>query len=126
LAWAPFPLGSNRAWSWSLLSMLVVLCWVLWCASVWSRPQAIARFAQGIRIPMVLGALALLWGIVQALPIVPASWTHPVWQLASSVLGAPARGTISLDPWHTGTEVMKLATYGMTLLLVREFARRAE
>lgn len=75
---------------------------------------------------MALGALALLWGIVQALPIVPASWTHPVWQLADSVLGAKTSGTISLDPWRTGTEVMKLATYGMALLLVREFASRSE
>jgi O-antigen ligase len=126
LAWAPFPLGSNRAWSWSLLCVLVMLCWFLWCASVWSRPQAMARLADGIRIPLLLGGFALLWGIVQALPIVPESWTHPVWQMAGSVLGTHPAGTISLDPWRTGTEVMKLATYGMALLLVREFARRAE
>ncbi len=125
LAWAPFPLGSNRPWSWSLLSLLVMLCWFLWCAGAWSKP-ALAAPARAIRIPLVLGALALVWGVVQMLPVVPASWTHPVWDMAGSVLGTHPAGTISLDPWRTGTEVMKLATYGMALLLVREFASRAE
>jgi O-antigen ligase len=126
LEWAPFPLGSNRPWSWSLLSLLVTICWLLWCASVWSNPHSAVRLARGIRIPFLLGGLALLWGLVQILPGVPETWAHPVWQMAGSVLSAHPAGTISLNPWSTVTELMKLATYGMALWLMRVFAARTE
>ncbi len=126
LAWAPFPLGSNRAWSWSLLCILIAVCWAIWVGEVWSDPYGIRRTARGLTWPFALGALALFWGVIQILPGVPETWTHPVWQLAGSVLGTHPGGTISLDPWRTATEVMKLASYAMALWLVRVFASRSE
>lgn len=126
LAWAPFPLGSNRAWSWSLLCLLIALCWALWCASVWANPLSAVRYARRLAGPFLLGALALVWAIVQIVPFVPAAWSHPVWQLANEILGTRTGAAISLDPWRTGTEAMKLAAYGMALWLARIFATRPE
>jgi O-antigen ligase len=126
LAWAPFPLGSNRPWSWSLLCLVISVCWLLWCASAWVRSGATANHARGVFIPIFFATLALGWGAIQILPFVPQSWVHPVWQLADSVLGAPARGTISMAPWRTETELMKLGTYAMVAWLAYIFASRAD
>jgi len=127
LAWAPFPLGSNRPWSWSLLAMLVALAWALWAASVWHAPLApLRRYARDLRGPLTLGGLALVWGLVQIAPFVPESWSHPLWQVAGQVLGRHPAATISLNPWRTGTELMKLAAYAMTLWLARVYASRSE
>ena len=126
LAWAPFPLGSNRPWAWSLLCLLVALSWLFWLISVWTTPLAIGRAAQGLVGPIMLGLAALSWGLLQVLPIVPSGWTHPVWQLAQGVLGRPIGATISLDGWHSGTELMKLSTYAMAAWLARVYAQRSD
>jgi O-antigen ligase len=49
-----------------------------------------------------------------------------VWKLANNVLGTHASGTISLEPWRTVTEIMKLTTYAMAAWLARVFANRIE
>ncbi len=126
LAWAPFPFGSNRPWSWSLLSLLVAVCWLLWLGSVWSNPPAVRGLASGLAWPFALAGLALLWGVLQVVPLVPQAWTHPVWQLADGVLGTHAPAVVSLDPWRSETELMKLGTYVMAAWLARVFAARAE
>ncbi|MDE3116889.1 MAG: O-antigen ligase family protein, partial [Pseudomonadota bacterium] len=84
------------------------------------------RLATGLGVPLALGGLALLWGVVQIIPYVPQSWSHPVWQMAAAVLGTHPAATISLNPWRSGTELMKLATYAMALWLARIFANRSE
>jgi O-antigen ligase len=66
---------------------------------------------------------ALAWGVVQIIPGVPASWAHPVWTLAASALHQKFSGTISLDPWRTETELMKLGTYAMAAWLFYSLAR---
>jgi O-antigen ligase len=117
LAWAPFPLGSNRPWSWSLLSLLVAACWVLWAVSRMLAPRAGPGPIRFLMPPLLLLGAALLWGVIQLLPFVPQGWAHPVWQIASDALGQPAGQRISIDPWRTVTELMKLTTYIMAGVL---------
>lgn len=124
LALAPYPLGSNRPWSWSLLSLLIALCWLLWSVSVWRESQSVSALTRGFAGPLVLAGLALIWGGVQILPFVPHAWEHPLWRMASGVLGTKMAGTISVAPWHTATELMKLATYAMAAWLARSFCGR--
>lgn len=126
LAWAPFPLGSNRPWSWSVLCLLISVCWLMWCASIWGQPRSATRSSRGLVGPIVLAGLALVWGIIQILPDVPQSWTHPVWQLADGVLDAHDHGTISMAPWRSETELMKLGTYAMAAWLARVHTSRTE
>src|SRR5271156_6799950 len=119
LAWAPFPLGSNRPWAWSLLSLLIASSWLLWSVSAWQRPDTTRGLAHGLLIPWILALLALAWGVVQVLPIVPQAWVHPAWGMAAQALGKPLDGVISLSPWRTVTEVMKLGSYLMVAWLAR-------
>src|SRR5882672_1607519 len=75
LAWAPFPLGSNRPWSWSLLTVLVSAIWLVWVLSVWSAPEKL-RPLRRLSGPLVLGALTMAWALIQTSTLVPASWVH--------------------------------------------------
>ncbi len=56
----------------------------------------------------------------------PQAWTHPVWQLAGNVLGTHTNAVISLNPWRSETELMKLLTYAMAAWLARVFASRPD
>jgi O-antigen ligase len=125
LAWVPFPLGSNRPWSWSLLVLAVALCWVFWSLSVWIQPDAL-RFLRRLKVPLMLAGLVLIWGFIQALSWVPLSWTHPAWQLAAEELDRPLTGSISISPWRTLTEVMKLGTYVVAAALAFMLSQRRE
>ncbi len=126
VAWAPFPLGSNRPWAWTLLVLGVVAAAFLWIAAKWKQPgKALAQF-QPLAGPIALGSLALVWGLVQTAPWVPLSWAHPVWPIAANALGHPLPATISINPWRTGSELMKLAAYGVVVLLTAQLVRRAE
>lgn len=126
LAWAPFPLGSNRPWSWSLLVILIAACWLLWAVSVWRAPEAEWRYVKPLLPALILAGAALCWAAVQILPVVPEDWSHPVWAMASGALGHPLPAAISIDPWRTATESMKLAAYIAACWLAYALSRRSE
>jgi len=111
LCWAPFPLGSNRDWSWSLLTLLVSLSWIPWALWAWPAPEACWRNLKRLRVPLCLAGLTLAWATIQALPIVPSGWVHPIWPITGGLLQHPIAGTISLNPWRTLSQVTKLTTY---------------
>src|SRR4029077_13323410 len=125
LAWAPFPLGSNRQWSWSLLTALVAVTWIVWGPSVWSAPQKLRPLRRFV-VPLVLSFLTLAWALIQASTLVPSAWVHPVWQLGADLLQRPVQGSISMDRWRTLTEAMKLATYVAAGVLAFMMAQRSE
>lgn len=124
LAWAPFPLGSNRPWSWSLLALLVSLCWGLWLLSVWDKSDEVMPHLRRIIIPVMLGLTAVCWGWIQTLTYVPVDWAHPVWLANSEALEIEHPGAVSVDPWRTLTAVMKILTYGAAFWLVYVMAAR--
>ena len=124
LAWAPFPLGSNRAWSWNLLIVLIALCWLLWGALHWRQKGMSGLFPRRYPAPCVLGACAIFWAVFQALPIVPQNWTHPIWSVAGSGLHTIIPAAVSINPWRTLGEALKLGAYGMALWLSYLMAQR--
>ena len=118
---SPIPLASNRDWSWSLLAFLtaaLVLAWLL--AALLSR----RRLFTGLHplIPLLF-LLALAWAWLQAQPWMPDGWKHPVWELASSALGTPLPGAISVAPEDNYTALMRLLTYGLVFFLAFQLAR---
>jgi O-antigen ligase len=124
LAWAPFPLGSNREWSWNLLIAMVALCWLVWGA-LHQREKALSwLFVRNYPVPCVLAVCAVLWAVFQALPLAPQQWVHPIWKLAGSTLHTAIPATISINPWRTLGEALKLGTYGMALWLSYLMAQR--
>jgi len=125
LAWAPFPLGSNRPWSWSLLALLVAACWLLWLFS--GEPHRLsARVWRRLAVPALLALAALLWALIQTLPGLAAPATEFVWREAAALLDPGLAPHMTLDPWRSMTEIMKLGMYAMTAFLAFAFTRQPE
>src|ERR1700680_4105331 len=73
-----------------------------------------------------IASLALLWGVVQVVPFVPASSAHLIWTMSANALGHPLSGTISLNPWESGTALMKIVACAMTTWLACVMTQKAE
>lgn len=126
LAWAPFPLGGAIAWAAGLQEILIALCCLLWVISVVGNPNEDWRSVRVIAVPGILVVFALGWACVQIIPGVPASWIHPLWSMTSQSLGVPVDGTISINPWRTESEILKLSSYVMAFWLVFRLGRKPE
>ncbi len=126
LAWAPFPLGSAVSWGASVLQIMIGISWVLWAVSIALRRDRIELF-QAIRknrVPSLLVALVLLWIFLQTVPL---GWSaHPIWKMTSDLLNRPVAGTISIDPWRTTTQLLKLIFEVAAFWLSLCFASRAD
>jgi len=121
---APLPLGANRLWSWSALSLLVAALGVAWGV------QRLRGGAHGglplrrLALPAALFLAAAGWGILQCVPIFPESWVYPVWHEAGTALGRHLSGVISGDPEKSVDTVMRLLTYGVVFTLATQLGRR--
>jgi O-antigen ligase len=131
VALMPLPFGSNRAWSWSLAGVVVgllLLLHALWTAA--SRGRALRVAAGRIVIPLLIAAPAILWAVVQILPLPPAlagRLADPVWAKAGAALGVELAPRISSDPAATVTSLMRLATelgiFALAVMLLRSRRR---
>jgi len=126
LAWTPFPLGSNREWSWSLLTILVAVCWLPWVIWACNTLDTQWNNLKRVGIPLILAGLALVWAIIQASPIVPPNWVHPIWPATADLLHRAIPGVISLNSWRTIGEVTKLSTYIAVTWMVFSLTRNAD
>ena len=127
LAWSPFPLGGAISWGAGLQEILVALCWISWVAySATRRGGSDRSGSRAVIVPLALAVVVLIWACVQMLPGVPSSWIHPAWSMASDAIGRPVRGAISLNPWRTEAEILKLASYVMACWLAFRLARHHE
>ena len=111
LAWMQFPLGSNRPWSWSLLVLLTALVWVVWLPSAFLNIDAVWRDARRILVPGLMMIAVLAWAAIQSAPWTPASMHNGVWQILPAIVHHPVAGAVSVNPFETLTETMKLASY---------------
>lgn len=123
IIWAPFPLGSNREWSWSILTILTACCWLLW--SIWACVSSRSQFEnlRKLTLPLIAVVLCLVWAVIQVLPIVPKDWSHPLWPVTGNLLSLRLAGKISLNVWRTEQEIIKLATYIATAWIAFTLAR---
>jgi O-antigen ligase len=126
LAWAPFPLGGAISWGAGLQEMLIAVCWLSWTISIHGRRWEDWSEFRPVLVPLALGLIVLCWAGVQMLPITPASWAHPIWALASDTLGQNVPAVISLNPWRTETELLKLGSYIAACWLAFSLARRSD
>ena len=126
LAWAPFPLGSNRPWSWCLLSCLVCVVWIVWWAGTYSRPLVFWTILARFKLPIFLVLCCIAWAAMQTLPLMPHAWIHPIWQLAEAALKRPLSGSISINAWRTAGEAMKLGTYVLIAALSLAMCQRGD
>ncbi len=122
LAWAPFPLGSAPSWATGIVEFWVAGCWIIW---ILANGNDLAVLLPTRRVMWLASALyvgALTWAVIQTNPILPGL-AHPLWQMTSKLLGRQLSPVISIDPWRTWGEILKLSTYGAVVLLVYSMAR---
>ena len=103
---APLPLGSNREWSWSLAALVAALLTLAWLLSRLA-PSARVNGHLPLFIP-ALFAVTCAWIVLQAVSWTPASWHHPLWQLASENLRVNLPGRVTLSVEDTLTATMRL------------------
>ncbi len=113
LVWAPWPLGSNRPWAWSVLEVWVFLCAALWVIA-WMRRDvhSLGVLPQAWPALAILGAwlayLALYW-----MPLPPG-----LLRALSPEAAALGARTISIDPNASFVFWLKSCAYALAFALV--------
>lgn len=123
IAWAPFPLASNRPWSWSFLSLAVGGLLVFWSVAVILRPELMRLSWRRCLSVGALFAAVACWAFIQTLGITPNALHDPMWSAASDTLGRTIPGTISADPSASIGGLMRLMAYGGVFWLAAQYAR---
>jgi O-antigen ligase len=130
IAWVQFPLGSARPWAWSLLVLLVATNWLVWLPSGLEDMQTTAAAFRRTAIPAIAFAFVLVWAWLQSASWMPSHLHHSMWQVPRDALGRNTPGAISLSPYDTLTEMMKLLSYcaigwlALVLAIKHQNARR--
>ena len=123
---APLPLASARPWSWGLMATFVGLLLVAWGVKTWRDEAAPAVGLRRTWFILFVFGLAAGWGVAQMLPLTPPTWHHPLWTDAVSALGVPVTGAVSVDPFETGTALLRLLTYAGIFWLSLQYCRSAK
>ena len=128
LVWAPIPLGSNRAWAWSLLEVAA-----FGVAAIWLGCYAAGRVAttEPFRRAKWFFVLLGLWFLYQAIFILPMplDWiaflsptTAHLHGLVEAVSAEPSLKTLSLDPHMSRASLFKsllyIVSFALTLLVI--------
>lgn len=130
VAWVQFPLGSARPWAWSLLVLLVAVNWLVWLPSGLYDQRTTAAALRRVAIPAVIFAAVLIWASLQTVGWMPQKLLHEIWEVPHDALGRNVPGAISLSPYDTATEAMKLLAYcavgwlALVLAMKHENAKR--
>lgn len=122
LAWAPFPLGGAIAWASGLQEALIAVSFILWAACN-EDIRLKGGLLRSITVPLALSMLVLLWGFIQCLSFSSQAWSHPIWGMTKMAIHAPSRGTISINPWASEAELVKLSSYVCASILAFRMAR---
>jgi hypothetical protein len=125
LAWVPFWLGSNRPIPWGINAVLFSGLAALYELSLLLRGAARPVPLRNLWLSAVLFVLAVTWAFIQNVTWAPAAGQHPIWQLASEVLGHPVPGSISVDRDLTAIALLRLMTAASTFWLALQLCRDA-
>jgi O-antigen ligase len=121
IAWAPFPLGSNRVWAWSLLEVWSYLLALIWVVSyLCGRVNFTPAFKRARPVIYILLAwLGWIWLQIIPLPETCVAWLSPraAWLHAMSP-APPGWITLSVDPYATWSGLLKSITYVLIFCLV--------
>ncbi len=110
LSWAPFWLGGFRPIPWGINSILFPGLVIAYEISLLVRGKAHPYGLRQLAIPAGLFLAVVVWIVLQMSSYAPVSLVHPVWTMASEVLGRPLDGAISVNPSQTALELTRLLT----------------
>jgi O-antigen ligase len=126
LAAMPLPFGSARPWAWSLAAIVTGLALLSYGFGLLFGEVEQAVPLRRMRGPLLPLLLAVLWAFVQMTPLAGSELSHPLWAAAAELLGRPVSGLISVDPYATGTAVMRLFLYVAIFFMAVQLCRTAE
>jgi len=118
---SPIPVGSNRAWSWSLCALVISVLTLVWIGNIVWNKQTVSHSLPSF-IP-VLFLIPCIWSVFQVSNLVPDMWSHPLWGVAVDSLGVPIQPTISITPDDGLVALMRLMSYGLVFFLFFQFCR---
>jgi O-antigen ligase len=126
LAAMPLPFGSARPWAWSLAALLIGLALLAYALGILFAEVRLAVPLRRLRLPLLLVSAPALWAFLQMTPLGGSDLTHPIWSTAAEALQKPISGRISVDPYATGTALMRLSLYLGIFFLAAQLCRNAE
>ena len=85
LLWVPIPLGSNRAWAWGLLQVMIGFTFALHLVQCWTAPTALFA-ARKFWLALSPLAVLLVWLTLQSLQILPTADAYQTSVMASKTL----------------------------------------
>ena len=112
VALSPAPFGAVGAWSWGTIACAVGLLLLVHGLAVlfgWAEPGPGLRRIWPFALPF---GLTLVWVAVQAFPLTPSAWHHPLWRSGEAALGTELASAISLDASETISGLIRLLAYG--------------
>jgi O-antigen ligase len=124
----PLPLGAVYQWSWGLMACVVGAVLVAWSARVATGRQEPGFGLTTLWLPMLLFGLTATWILLQALPITPHAWHHPLWETAIESLGregVPVEPAVSLNPYESLSGLARLIAYAGIFWIGMQYCRRA-
>ena len=117
LAAVALPLGSDRPLFWHLNGTAVALLTLVCLTKVEPGPR-VFDLRPSMKVAVGLIFVAILWMMIQLLPI-PSNYSpHLIWSEASQVLGQTIPARISVDPAATAAMILRYLTYLLVFLLV--------
>jgi O-antigen ligase len=125
LAWVPFWGGSNALIAWGVNAVIFPGLAASYELSLILRGAQHPVEFRRIRIAAALFAAVTVWALVQNMTWVPGGWQHPIWQLASDLLGRPIAGSISVDRSLTTLAILRLITAASVFWLALQLSRDA-
>ncbi|MCC6209534.1 MAG: O-antigen ligase family protein [Burkholderiales bacterium] len=131
LVWAPFPLGSNRAWAWTILEVGLFLAAALWTIGWMQRRHGSLALVRAARPAFVLLGLWLAWLALQCVPLPPGlvRLLSPQAAALHALAESYAPGTwitLSVDPNASLVFWLKSCAYAAAFFLTLALAHTRE
>ncbi|MFM2042057.1 MAG: hypothetical protein RLY86_633 [Pseudomonadota bacterium] len=108
---APLPLGLNRPLGWTIAIVVLALLCLTWPLARWRDKPRFSAPRTDLAVPGLLAGTVVIWAIIQAIPGMPPTMAHPVWQQAAGVLALPVHASLSLAPDATLDGILRLLGY---------------
>jgi len=123
---SPLFFGTNRAWSWSLYSLIIACLCLSYFVNTLRNKKGFDIAINPIKYPLALVSIPIIWALIQTSSWIPSEYFHPFWGLSNQQLINEVTPSISLSPAETGTAAMKLVSYFLVFFLSFQFSRQSD
>src|SRR5262249_18146965 len=123
LAWVPFWYGSNDLIAWGVNAVLFPGLAILYELSLLLRGHGHPIGIRRLAVPAALFAAVVAFIGAQTLTFAPVPPLHPLWGMASEVLGRPLQASVSVDRGLTALALVRLITGASVFWLALQLCR---